>query len=848
MTLQHFLPRELPEGLEDLTELAFDLSWNAGDRSADLWRAIDAELWETTRNPLLIVESVSRTHLYALAHDPDFMRRLNAEVQARNAYLQAGTWLADTWGKEPLGRVAYFSMEFGLSEALPIYSGGLGMLAGDHLKTANDLGLPLVGVGLLYQQGYFRQSLDAEGEQLAFFPFNDPLWQPVLPVRDASGEWLSIELDLPGRSLLLRTWLARIGRIELYLLDSNDPRNDPRDRSITAELYGGGPEQRLLQEMVLGIGGWRLLQALEIDCEVLHLNEGHPAFAVLARAHAAMQAGGLDFATALRLTRVGNLFTTHTPVPAGFDRFAPRLIEQYLGAYAQTIGLSSDALLALGRGDATDREAPFNMAVLALRGAGAVNGVSRLHSEVSRRLFAPLFPRLPLAEVPVGHVTNGVHVPSWESRAADALWSEACGETRWRGDLATLEADFRGLPDSELWSLRCGARRQLVEWVRERHARQIAVRGAGADELAEQAQVLDPDTLTLGFARRFATYKRPNLLLSDPGRLQRLLTDAGRPLQLVIAGKAHPQDRDGQKLVRAWNDFLRRPEVRTRVVFVEDYDIVVASQLVQGVDLWINTPRRPWEASGTSGMKVLVNGGLNLSELDGWWAEAYQAEVGWALGDGAEHGDNPAWDRQEAEALYSLLETEVVPAFYERDAQGLPQAWLARMRESMARLTGHFSTNRMVREYTETYYLPAAEAYRARRGSDFEQVRELEQRLEGIRHHWGEVHIATVNRQHEGDQLRIDAQVYLSELQPDEVRVELFADPLPSEDEPHAQPERIALQRTESLPGSQGGYRYHAVISTWRPAGDYSLRVIPDHPQLRWPLETGLVCWEREAQ
>ena len=841
MTLQHFLPRELPEGLDDLTELAFDLSWNAGDRSAELWRAVDAGLWETTRNPVLIVETVSHTRLKALARDAGFMRRLNAEVQARRTYLQEDTWLADTWGKEPLGRVAYFSMEFGLSEALPIYSGGLGMLAGDHLKTANDLGLPLVGVGLLYQQGYFRQSLDAEGEQLAFYPFNDPLWQPVLPVRDTNGEWLSIELALPGRSLLLRTWVARIGRIELYLLDSNDPRNDPRDRSITAELYGGGPEQRLLQEMVLGIGGWRLLQALDMDCEVLHLNEGHAAFAVLARAHAAMAAGGLDFATALRLTRVGNLFTTHTPVPAGFDRFAPRLIEQYLGSYAEALGLSTEQLLALGRSDAEDREAPFNMALLALRGTGAVNGVSRLHGEVSRRLFAPLFPRLPLAEVPVGHVTNGVHVPSWESRAADALWSQGCGESRWRGDLASLEDDFRGLPDSALWDLRCDARRQLVDWVRARHVLQIAVRGAGPEELAEQAQVLDPDTLTLGFARRFASYKRPNLLLSDPERLQRLLTDAGRPVQLVIAGKAHPQDRDGRHMVRAWNDFLRRAAVRTRVVFVEDYDIAVASQLVQGVDLWINTPRRPWEASGTSGMKVLVNGGLNLSELDGWWAEAYAPEVGWALGDGAEHGEDPAWDRQEAGALYALLEGEVVPAFYERDAQGLPQAWLAHMRESMARLTGYFSTNRMVREYTESYYLPAARGYRARLGSDPAGVRELEHRLQRARHHWNEIHIATVQRTHEGDQLNVDAQVYLGGLQPDEVRVELYAEP-PS---PGSAPERITLKRIEALPGSQGGYHYHTLISTWRSAEDYSVRLIPDHPLLRWPLELELIHWER---
>jgi starch phosphorylase len=841
MSVRRFLPRELPAGLEHLTELAFDLRWNAGDSAADLWRAMDSGLWEATRNPVMILESVSRARLLALAGDDNFLQMLSTRVQAREDYLAARAWMADTAGDDALGRVAYFSMEFGLSEALPVYSGGLGMLAGDHLKTASDLGLPLVGVGLLYQQGYFRQSLNAEGDQLAYYPFNDPLWLPVMPVRDAAGEWLCIELALPGRTLTLRIWEACVGRIRLYLLDSNDPRNDPRDRSITAELYGGGPEQRIQQEMVLGIAGWRLLEALGLDCEVLHLNEGHAAFAVLERARSRMTESGLDFPSALRLTRIGNLFTTHTPVPAGFDRFEPRLIEQYLGDYASALDLISDEFLALGRAEPTDTSEPFNMALLALHGSGAINGVSRLHGEVSRRIFAPLFPRLPLAEVPVGHVTNGVHAPTWESRAADELWSRACGEARWRGDLATLEADFRGLSDAALWTLRCAARRRLVDWVRSRHARQLAVRGASADGIADQADVLDPDTLTLGFARRFASYKRPNLLLSDPDRLQRLLTDAKRPVQLVIAGKAHPRDEDGRRLVRAWSEFLKRRAVRLHAVFVEDYDIDVATQLVQGVDLWINTPRRPWEASGTSGMKVLVNGGLNLSELDGWWAEAFQTEVGWALGDGAEHGEDPAWDRSEAETLYALLEQDVVAAFYARDAQGLPQAWLARMRESMARLTGLFSTNRMVREYTEAYYLPAAAAYRARCSEDFSQVREIERWLARTRRHWRGVRIAAVSREREGERLRVDAQVYSDELPPDDVRVELYADA----EAPDAAPERIALQRGEPLAGSSGGYRYHIEITARRPAEHYSVRVVPAHPQVRWPLETALVCWER---
>ncbi|MGD8587645.1 MAG: alpha-glucan family phosphorylase [Chromatiales bacterium] len=839
MNIEHFLPRQMPEGLEGLTELAFDLRWSAAATAVALWRELDPVLWQATENPVLIIESVSHARLEEAADDSDFILTLQNALQARQDYLEAPTWM-DGQISEDLAQIAYFSMEFGLSEALPIYSGGLGMLAGDHLKTASDLGLPLVAVGLLYQQGYFRQSLDAEGDQLAFFPFNDPLWLPVMPVRDADGEWLHIELELPGRVLTLRAWQAWVGRVRLYLLDSNHPGNDPRDRGITAELYGGGREQRIQQEIVLGIGGWRLLQALGLACEVLHLNEGHAAFAVLERARATMREQGLDFPTALRLTRAGNLFTTHTPVPAGFDRFEPRLIEQYLGGYVQRLGLGQEELLALGRANPNNPEEPFNMAWLALRGAGACNGVSRLHGEVSRRIFAPLFPQLPLPEVPVGQVTNGIHVPTWESAASDRLWSRACGENRWREDLTALEADFRALSDETLWTLRCQGRLQLVDWVRLRHRQQIAVRGADTQTLADQARILDPDTLTLGFARRFASYKRPNLLLTDPDRLQRLLTDPHRPLQLVIAGKAHPQDQEGRRLVRAWTDFLKRPEVRRCAVFVEDYDMAVAAHLVRGVDLWINTPRRPWEASGTSGMKVLVNGGLNLSELDGWWAEAYRAELGWALGDGAEHDADPAWDRTEAEALYRLLEQEVIPAFYDRDDAGLPQAWLERMRESMARLTGPFSTNRMVREYVETYYLPAAAAYRARESEGGKPAMALEAWIRLTRQHWPNLHIGAVQRIPEGEGHRIIAQVYLDELDPETVLVELYADPAQDVDEP----ERLPMQRAEPLVGSRGAYSFHAAIPGPRPPEHYTVRILPHHPQVRWPLELGLVYWE----
>jgi starch phosphorylase len=557
--------------------------------------------------------------------------------------------------------------------------------------------------------------IDKDGAQQALYPYNDPGQLPITPLRKPNGEWLRLEIPLPGYSVWLRAWQVQVGRVKLFLLDSNDVANYPAHRGITSELYGGGPELRLKQELVLGIGGWRLLAALGIQPEVCHLNEGHAAFTVLERARGFMQETGRSFEVALAVTRAGNLFTTHTAVAAGFDRFAPSLIDTYLGGYAeQQLGLSRHELMALGRQNPNDASEPFNMAYLAIRGSGAVNGVSRLHGRVSRRLFESLFPRWPTQEVPVGHVTNGVHMPTWDSAPADDLWTEACGKERWMGTVETLERDIRRVSDARLWQFRTDASLTLVEYARERLARQLAASGASPEAIDDARQVCDCNVLTLGFARRFASYKRPNLLLHDPERLLRLLTNPQRPVQLILAGKAHPADQAGQALIQQWMHFIRRPEVRPHVVFLSDYDMHLTEQLVQGVDVWLNTPRRPWEACGTSGMKVLVNGGINLSELDGWWAEAYTPEVGWALGDGREHDHDPAWDAIEAEALYDLLEREVIPEFYTRDEQGIPSAWVARMRESMARLTPRFSTNRAVCEYTAQHYLPAAAAYRER--------------------------------------------------------------------------------------------------------------------------------------
>ena len=716
--IYNLLPTEI-EGFDSLAELALNLrgSWNHA--SDQVWRQLDPELWEITHNPWVVLQTVSRERIEQMLADPVFRKNVDDMVQTRREVLEAPAWFQQNHSQGPLTCAAYFSMEFMLSEALPIYSGGLGNVAGDQLKAASDLGVPVVGVGLLYQQGYFRQVIDKDGAQQALFPYNDPGQLPITPVREANGEWLRLEIAFPGYSLWVRAWQVQVGRVKLYLLDSNDAANFPAHRGITSELYGGGPELRLKQELLLGISGWRLLGALGIRPEVCHLNEGHAAFAVLERARNFMKETGQPFEAALAATRAGNLFTTHTAVAAGFDLFSPALIEQYLGGYAENrLGITLHDLLALGRQNPDDPSESFNMAYLAIRGSGAVNGVSRLHGKVSRSIFQPLFPRWPLDEIPVGHVTNGVHMPTWDSPSADNLWTQACGKDRWLGrqpeNTGPLEQDIRRVSYGSLWQFRTTGAKSLVEYARERLSRQLAVSGAPPEEVDGAKHLFDPNTLTLGFARRFATYKRPNLLLHDPERLLRLLTNPERPVQLIIAGKAHPEDRPGQALIQEWTHFIRRPEARQYVIFLSDYDMLLTERLVQGVDVWINTPRRPWEACGTSGMKVLVNGGINLSELDGWWAEAYSPEVGWALGDGLEHGDDPAWDAVEANALYDLLEREVVPEFYTRDNQGIPTAWVARMRESMARLTPQFSANRAVQEYTEQHYLPAASAYRER--------------------------------------------------------------------------------------------------------------------------------------
>ncbi len=646
--------------LKELYTLALDLRRSSSFSANELWEKVDKELWARTRNPWLILKILSEKRQKELADDKTFQKLLATHMEKRQKRFDASNWYKEK------KKIAYFSMEFGLSEALPIYSGGLGLLAGDHLKACSDLGVPLVGIGLLYQQGYFRQEIDSDGKQLALYPFNEPAQLPIEKLD------LAIPLEFPGRTVYLRVYKATVGNIPLYLLDSNDLLNEPTDRGITSELYGGDHQTRLKQEIVLGIGGVRLLKALGLKPDIYHLNEGHAAFAILERS----KEEGFE------QTKAKTLFTTHTPVAAGFDRFPLDLMRFAFEDYVKPLYISMDEFLALGQ---LKKEDLFNMAYLAVRGSAYVNGVSKLHGEVSQKLFKDL-------DCKVGYVTNGVHIPSWESPESDKLWCSCSGEHRWHGTLETIEKEITAIPDEKLWKFRTASQERLITYARERIKRELSRRGGSSGDF------LKPGVLTIGFSRRFATYKRVDLLLKDERRLTDLLTS--EKVQLIIAGKAHPADEEGRALIQKWIEFVNRPEIRPHAIFLSDYDILLAERLVQGVDLWVNTPCRPWEASGTSGMKTLVNGGLNFSSLDGWWAEAYSPDVGWALG-----GDD---DDKDAKTLYTTLEQEIIPLYYEQDGQGIPRGWLKKVKTSMARLTPQYSTHRMVRDYVQKYYLEMA--------------------------------------------------------------------------------------------------------------------------------------------
>ncbi len=819
------------EDYSALKELALDLHWTWNHSTDKIWEQLNADLWNATHNPWVILQTISKEKLALCLSDPLFKQRLGALLSQKQDREKKVSWFQQKYPGQQI-RIAYFSMEFMLSEALPIYSGGLGNVAGDQLKAASDLGVPVIGVGLLYSQGYFRQIIDKNGNQQAFYPYNDPGQLPIAPLRHANGEWLRLNIHLPGWSLWLRAWEVKIGGVRLYLLDSNDPANFPAHRGITSELYGGNEELRLKQELILGIGGWRLLQILGLKPEVCHLNEGHAAFAILERARGFMEETGLPFEEALTATRSGNVFTTHTAVPAGFDRFPPALLKVYLGPYAETqLKIPFDSLLKLGQKNPQDRTDLFNMAYLAIRGSGAVNAVSSIHQKVSKHIFRGLFPRWPEEEVPIGSVTNGVHMSGWDSPDADELWTRHCGKTRWLEVSEKLENKIKNASDKDIWEMREKSRQALIDFARNQLVFQLKARGGSQDEIERSRFYLNPKTLTLGFARRFASYKRPNLLLYDPERLIRIMTHIQHPVQIILAGKAHPADEEGQKLIHSWMQFIfDHKEIRSHVIFLSDYDMHLTEHLVQGADVWVNTPRRPWEACGTSGMKILVNGGLNLSELDGWWAEAYTPEVGWALGDSDDHSADPRWDAIEANQLYEILERQIVPEFYNRNAEGIPVAWIAKVRNSMSRLTPQYSANRSVREYTEKYYMEASRKYLKRTANQAALAREIVEWKLLIEQNWEKVRFKAVNM--EIDILTIE--VLLGNLRPEDVKVELFANGNPP-----------TVQVMEFVRSANGSYLYQLKVNAKANMEVMTPRIVPYHPEALVPLEAEAVVWQK---
>ena len=833
---------QLPSEIASLQSVALDLRWTWSHEGDSLWGSVDERLWERTHNPWTVLQGATRERLKQLAADDKFLQKLAAFVNSRQQYLQTPGWFRATEGAARLGGVAYFSMEFGLGAALPLYAGGLGILAGDYLKAASDLDIPVVGIGLLYQEGYFRQLIDANGMQQEFYPYNEPAAMPVEPVILPEDGWLRIGLELPGRVVQLRVWQATVGRVKLYLLDSNDALNSPLDRGITAKLYGGGAETRLMQEIVLGVGGWRVVEQLHPEIEICHINEGHAAFAAIERARQLALKSNIDFWDALWATRAGNIFTTHTPVAAGFDRFPSSLLRKYLPYVEGALhgrGVKLEDVLALGHADQNDPDEPFNMAFLAQRCSAMTIGVSRLHGEVSRRIFQPLFPRWPSCEVPVSHVTNGVHIPTWDSVASDRVWTKAYGKERWRSPASEHQERISDISDEDLWAMRGECRQRLVHFARFHLARQLREGGFDLEDVQRADHVLDPNVLTLGFARRFTEYKRPNLLLRDRDRLDNLLRNDMHPVQIVVAGKAHPADDVGKEMIKEWIRLARQPRYRRHVVFLEDYDISLAQEMVQGVDVWINTPRRPWEACGTSGMKVLVNGGLNCSTLDGWWDEAYDSDVGFSIGDGT-GGAAEEVDARDLKSLYDVLENKIIPEFYSRDEAGLPRNWLGRIRQSMRRLTPVFGGTRMMCDYVERAYMPLAKSVQERLKNNCSLAKSMNQWSRTLHSRWTSLHIGSPNiGRGEDGAWRLMVPVYMGEVSPASVRVELFADQTAE-----YPPEVIMLHQQHAIPGSTNGYIYAGAVVSLRPVEDYTVRVVPYHANAFLPAELPLIAWQ----
>jgi glycogen phosphorylase len=838
----------LPQPLSRLLELAKNIWWSWNFDAIELFLRIDHDLWEkTSHNPLKLLGTISQDRLEQLALDKAYLHSLERVMSRFDTAMSSGRdFKVDKPLKDFL--VAYFSLEFGLHESLPIYSGGLGILAGDHLKSASDIGIPFVGVGLLYREGYFRQYLNLDGWQQETYPDNDPYNLPIHEILDENSKPVVIEVDFPERTVFARIWKVYVGRTILLLLDTNIEANSIEDREITAQLYGGDVEMRLKQELILGYGGICALEKIGYNPTVYHMNEGHSAFLGLKRIKDLMNKHGLSFAQSLEACSSCNVFTTHTPVPAGIDKFNPALMDKYFWRYREEVGISREEFLGLGRENPQDSEESFSLAILAIRLSDRYNGVSKLHGEVSRKMWRNLWLEVPEGEIPIDHVTNGIHNRTWVSHELGSLFDRYLGP-RWRetSEDPSLWERIDQVPDAELWRTHERRRERLVAFTRKRARLQAIRRGANKAEISLSEELLDPEILTIGFARRFATYKRATLIFSDMDRIIKLLLDSERPIQIIFAGKAHPKDNLGKELIRQIIHRIRKHDIRHRVVFIEDYDINVARYMLQGVDVWLNTPRRPHEASGTSGMKASANGAMNLSVLDGWWCEGYDIDTGWAIGNGEEYTDLTYQDEVESRALYNLLEKEIIPTFYSRGRDSVPREWLSMMKATFKKLSPIFNTNRMVNDYARKFYLPATRRWNDLKKDQFSGAKELTSWKEKVRHSWHEVKILSANSNNGIDEIKVGemfqviGEIHLGSLSHEDVNVQVLYGAVNPEGN-LIKPQIFNLKMDSSL--DNGKWKYIGSITCINSGlHGFSIRVIPYNEALTYIHETGLVRW-----
>jgi glycogen phosphorylase len=840
----------LPPQLAPLQHLAQNLYWDWNIEIKDLFRRLDRDLWESTRhNPVATIAQVSQTRLEEAANDEGFLAHMDRATAALEDYLHSRDWYRKN---HPAGDTkpcfAYFCAEFGLVDCLPIYSGGLGVLAGDHLKSASDLGIPLVGIGLLYQQGYFAQYLGADGWQQERYPLNDFYNMPLHLERQADGSELRISVEYPKRTVYARIWRVQVGTVPLYLLDTNIEPNNPYDQDITDALYGGDLDLRIHQEIMLGIGGFRALQALGLQPTVYHMNEGHSGFLILERMKVLMQQEKLTFTEAKQAATSSQIFTTHTPVSAGFDLFPPDKAMYYVGHYADAYGLSREEFLGLGRENTGDLSSPFSMAALAMKTASFVNGVAQLHGAVSREMFQNMWPGVPLNEVPITAITNGVHARSCVAKSNQELFDRYLGDD-WAEKPATdhLWEKVQAIPDEELWRNHEHCRSEMVVFARDRIIGHLKDRGATGGEIQHVRDSLDPSVFTIGFARRFATYKRATLFLRDLDRIKKILFgNKEKRVQFVIAGKAHPKDIPGKELIRDIVQFTRS-EGMNSIVFVPDYDIYVSRLMVSGCDIWLNTPRRPREASGTSGMKASMNGLPNVSILDGWWDEADYVRTGWPIGHGEMYADEEYQDEVEANAFYDLLEKEVVPMFYDRDSEGIPRRWLAKMKDAICLNAPRFNTSRMLRDYTEQGYFPAHQRHGVMTANGFQNGKDLAHWKVHLFQNWYDVKLKPIEvdapKQILVNQpIALKMAIHLGQLQTSDVRVEVYQGAIDSHDG------RIINAKTAVMTAQGSNERGETIYTgsiIYQASGlqGFSVRVLPDHPHLSNPHELGLIHW-----